>query len=241
MVLLRMKGASLVREARRRAGMSQSELAARTGTTQSAIARLECGRSSPSFRRVTELIEACGLELRVRLVEPDARGGVADAEGRLPDEIRSMLGALTAGGVAAVVIGDVAAALHHVPTERPTLTIVPDPSAANVVALATVLDGLGARARVEGGTLPFERDAATLASRGVWSLATSLGPLDLRRRPAGTDGYRDLARDAVPLSVDGIRVSVASLADVVRMLSADEAVDDDRLAMLRRALSRASE
>jgi transcriptional regulator with XRE-family HTH domain len=235
-----MDGASLVREARRRADLSQSELAARSGTTQSAIARLERGRSSPSFRRVTQLIEACGLELRVRLAEPAVRGAIADAGGRLADEIRSMLGALAAAGVAAVVIGDVAAALHRVPTERSTLMIVPDPSPANLDALAAVLVGLGARARIEGGTLPFERDAATLASQDVWSLATSFGPLDLRRRPAGTDGYRDLARDAVALSVDGIPVSVASLADVVRILSADEAADDDRLAMLRHALAQAS-
>jgi transcriptional regulator with XRE-family HTH domain len=235
-----MDGASLVREARRRTGLSQSELAARTGTTQSAIARLERGRSSPSFRRVTQLIEACGLELRVRLVEPAVRAGVADPGGRLSDEIRSMLAALAAAGVAGVVIGDVAAALHHVPTERPTLTVVPDPSATNLGTLASVLDGLGARVRVEEGTLPFERDAATLASQDVWSLATSLGPLDLRLRPAGTDGYRDLARDAVPLAGDGTRVSGAPRDDVVRILPADAAVDDDRLAMLRHALARAS-
>ncbi len=64
-------GNDLVREARRRAGLTQSELAALAGTTQSAIARLETGRSSPSFESVLALIRHCGLDLEVMLVERD--------------------------------------------------------------------------------------------------------------------------------------------------------------------------
>ncbi len=60
-----------MREARRRAGISQTGLAHRAGTTQSAIARLERGRTDPSFARVTELIRACGLELEPRIVTAD--------------------------------------------------------------------------------------------------------------------------------------------------------------------------
>lgn len=66
-----MRGAHLIREARRRAGLTQAELAARVGTTQSAIARLENGVGDPSLARLTALIEACGLELQVRLVPID--------------------------------------------------------------------------------------------------------------------------------------------------------------------------
>lgn len=61
----------LIREARRRAGLSQAELAERAGTTQSAIARLERGRTSPSVERTRELIRACGLDLRFELVPID--------------------------------------------------------------------------------------------------------------------------------------------------------------------------
>jgi transcriptional regulator with XRE-family HTH domain len=64
-------GNDLVREARRRAGMSQRELAERAGTTQSAIARLETGRSTPSFDAVLRLVRLCGLDLDVMLVERD--------------------------------------------------------------------------------------------------------------------------------------------------------------------------
>jgi transcriptional regulator with XRE-family HTH domain len=61
----------LIREARRRAGLSQADLAVRVGTTQSAIARIERGRTSPSMERTRELIRACGLDLRFELVPID--------------------------------------------------------------------------------------------------------------------------------------------------------------------------
>ena len=58
-----MRGGQIIREARRRAGLTQRELADRLGTTQSAVARLERGRAEPSFARVTVAVRACGLEL----------------------------------------------------------------------------------------------------------------------------------------------------------------------------------
>ena len=66
-----MSGGSLIREARRRAGLTQQQLAERLGTTQSALARIESGRTEPSFRRVVEIVRACGLDLEPRLVESD--------------------------------------------------------------------------------------------------------------------------------------------------------------------------
>ncbi len=65
-------GNDLVREARRRVGLTQRELAERAGTTQSAIARLESGRTTPSFDLVLRLIRLCGLDLDIMLVERDA-------------------------------------------------------------------------------------------------------------------------------------------------------------------------
>jgi transcriptional regulator with XRE-family HTH domain len=64
-------GNDLVREARRRAGLSQRSLAELAGTTQSAIARLEAGRTTPSFDTVVRLVRLCGFDLEVALVEPD--------------------------------------------------------------------------------------------------------------------------------------------------------------------------
>jgi transcriptional regulator with XRE-family HTH domain len=64
-------GNDLVREARRRAGLTQRELAEKAGTTQSALARLEAGRTSPSFDLVLKLVRLCGLDLDIMLVERD--------------------------------------------------------------------------------------------------------------------------------------------------------------------------
>ncbi len=61
----------LLREARRRAGLTQRELAERLGTTQSSIARMESGVVSPTFATLRCAIEACGFEIRVGLGEPD--------------------------------------------------------------------------------------------------------------------------------------------------------------------------
>jgi transcriptional regulator with XRE-family HTH domain len=66
-----MNGGRLIREGRRRAGLTQAELARRVGTTQSAIARLERGRTEPSLERVGQLLRACGLDLNVQLTQAD--------------------------------------------------------------------------------------------------------------------------------------------------------------------------
>jgi ribosome-binding protein aMBF1 (putative translation factor) len=49
---------------RARADLSQAELAKRMGTSQSAIARLESGRSRPSTRTLRKFAEATGMKLR---------------------------------------------------------------------------------------------------------------------------------------------------------------------------------
>ncbi|MEO5535971.1 MAG: helix-turn-helix transcriptional regulator [Pseudolysinimonas sp.] len=64
-------GNDLVREARRRVGWTQSRLAEAAGTTQSAIARLESGRTSPAFDEVIRLLRLMGMDLDLMLVERD--------------------------------------------------------------------------------------------------------------------------------------------------------------------------
>lgn len=62
-----------MREARRRAGLTQAELAARAGTTQSAVARLESGRTSPSYDTVLRLVGLCGFTPDIHLEPDDAQ------------------------------------------------------------------------------------------------------------------------------------------------------------------------
>jgi ribosome-binding protein aMBF1 (putative translation factor) len=57
--------AASVAKARRRAGLSQAELARRMKTTQSTVARLESGRGRPSTRTLTRFAKATGHRLRI--------------------------------------------------------------------------------------------------------------------------------------------------------------------------------
>lgn len=58
---------SLLRDARRRAGLSQRALAARAGTAQSVVARIESGATSPSWATLDRLLAVLGFEVRVDL------------------------------------------------------------------------------------------------------------------------------------------------------------------------------
>ena len=58
--------AELIR-ARVRAGLSQSDLAQRMGTSQSAVARLENGRTLPSTKTILRYAQATGSRIQVRL------------------------------------------------------------------------------------------------------------------------------------------------------------------------------
>lgn len=51
--------------ARRRLGLSQAQLAARLGTRQSAISRVESGYSLPSLKNLTKIAKALSLEIIV--------------------------------------------------------------------------------------------------------------------------------------------------------------------------------
>ena len=51
--------------ARAEAGLTQAELAARMGTTQSAIARMEGGKGRPSTTTLAKVAAATGTRLRV--------------------------------------------------------------------------------------------------------------------------------------------------------------------------------
>lgn len=61
----------MIREARKRASLTQAELAARAHTTQSAIARWESGRTSVSLDDVRRLVGLCGFDLELFLVPAD--------------------------------------------------------------------------------------------------------------------------------------------------------------------------
>src|SRR6202795_61627 len=66
-----MRSASLIREARLRAGLTQTELAERTGRDRSVIARWEQGVVAPSVETLLDLVRACGFDLPLELAPYD--------------------------------------------------------------------------------------------------------------------------------------------------------------------------
>lgn len=77
---------SLLREARRKAGLTQRELAARAGTSQSAVARYELAKSMPDIETLDRLLAACGYELGWRLepLDPTPDRQIREAIARSP-------------------------------------------------------------------------------------------------------------------------------------------------------------
>lgn len=63
--------ASIVREARRRAGLTQAALAKNAGVPKSTVGRIESGARTPSVELVERLVRAAGLEVTVSLSETD--------------------------------------------------------------------------------------------------------------------------------------------------------------------------
>ena len=62
---------SLIREARKRAGLTQAELAERLGKTQSEIGRWERGEVKPSLETLRAVVRACDLDVTIGLAEAD--------------------------------------------------------------------------------------------------------------------------------------------------------------------------
>jgi transcriptional regulator with XRE-family HTH domain len=90
-----MWGGTLVREARRRAGLTQRQLARRAGVSQPTIARIESGDARPASERILELVRAAGFDLDVRVVPLD-EDALAMAERNLRRTPEERLDALVA-------------------------------------------------------------------------------------------------------------------------------------------------
>ena len=62
-----MTGAQIIREARLKAGLTQTELAERLRRDRAQVARWEIGGQEPSFENVRALVEACGFVLKLEI------------------------------------------------------------------------------------------------------------------------------------------------------------------------------
>ena len=142
-----------------------------------------------------------------------------------------ILAELERNGVGCIVIGGMAAYLQGSPLPTEDVDVVPDTAVDNLTRLSAALTALDARIRNgDEPALPFAHDATSLAGSTFWNLTTTFGDLDISFRPSGTQGYADLRRDAIEVTLRGTPVLLASLADVIRSKEA-AGRDKDRRAL----------
>jgi transcriptional regulator with XRE-family HTH domain len=216
-----MRSADLLVAGRRRAGLSQEQLAERLGRAQSTVARWETGAQRPPLESVLDALHACGLELAVgmpryddsygSLIAQQLRRDPAERVRHLAPEGFDPVGMLSELGrhTRFVVTGGVAGALHGWPIMlgTRTLEVVPaDPAMRRVEAAARRLGGEPAQDDPDGSRRWVLPAGAELHATPV---------------PPGTRGYSDLVRDAQSMQIaPGVSVGVCSLIDLIRIAEA---------------------
>lgn len=82
--------AGLIRLARQKAELTQSELAIRAGLSQQAVSAYETGRKEPTLPTLERLIDAAGLEMRIHLApRSDHDASIDEFLAGLPVTVRS--------------------------------------------------------------------------------------------------------------------------------------------------------
>jgi len=104
-----MKAARALRWARLTAGLSQRQLADRSGVPQSTVGRIEAGSIDPRVGTLSRLLRACGFDLEVlerigqgidrTLMRPTPPEGAADRLRRVSAEARNLARLRTAARV----------------------------------------------------------------------------------------------------------------------------------------------
>jgi predicted nucleotidyltransferase/DNA-binding XRE family transcriptional regulator len=103
--------AALLQQARREAGLTQAELAARAGTTQSVVSAYEAGHRQPAIPTLAALVDAAGCELVISVRrQPRRLGRLTGPVGRrVRRRRRDLIAAAAAHGVTNLrVFGSVA-------------------------------------------------------------------------------------------------------------------------------------
>jgi transcriptional regulator with XRE-family HTH domain len=94
-----MTGAQIIREARLKAGLTQSDLASRLGRDRAQVARWETAGQEPSFENVVAVVEACGFTLNVEVAErvddPALDGELSESVLQAPQQrVQALIGRL---------------------------------------------------------------------------------------------------------------------------------------------------
>lgn len=157
-----------------------------------------------------------------------------------PLDPERMITVLGRHGVRYVLIGALAARLQGFPRVTADADITPADDRENLERLAAALQELDARVYTESVPegLSFDCSAPMLARAAMWNLVTSAGRLDIAFQPSGTDGYDDLAKDALRFDVFGVDLDVARLEDIVRSKQASDRPQDRQDVVIMRELIR---
>jgi transcriptional regulator with XRE-family HTH domain len=224
-----MRGGDYVLMARRRAGLTQRELAACLGLRQATIARWERGDRQVGIEDVEAVAGVCGLHLEAHLVADD-RSWWSQIALQLDldplDRVRhltpsgspdlaSALGQLRVSWQRLVVIGDVAGALQGWPLVLGGGVIEVCTQAADGAPLLTAMGPRIARHEYE-------------LSGGV--------RLRVVAEPAGTRGLPDLWRGSEHVATPAGEIRIASLVDLLRIADASRSKLAYREALAYRAV-----
>lgn len=221
-----MLSSDLIRMARDRAGLTQEQLAARSGRPRSTIARWESGAREPSLDRLLGVIRAAGLDVSIGLANldeslsesardqlrlaPEARLGRLLPATELP-EVEHAFAAVARLRTPTILIGSLAAALQGSP-QRPrdgAAEIVPADRGRALEEMAA----MGAEASDD------EERFAERDRRWRWLLPDG-GAIVVADRISGSGDFPDLRRDAVGLELFGGLVTVACPRDLLRLADA---------------------
>ena len=208
-----MRGGDYVLMARRRAGLTQRDLAERLGVRQATIARWERGDRQIGMEDIEAVAEACGLHLEAHLVvedrswwpqialqlELDPLGRVRQLTPSGSPDLAGALGQLSVSSQHLVVIGEVAGALQGWPLVLSGGTVEVCAQAADGALLLTAI---GPRVARDGYELRGDVRLRVVAD------------------PAGTDGLLDLWRGSEVVRTPQGDLRVASLVDLLRIADA---------------------
>lgn len=222
-----MRTRDIVRIARQRAGITQQQLADRSGHPRETIARWETGAREPSLATLEALVAACDLDLVIHLARRDLSldelvadqlaltaterlGRVMPATAK--DDTLRALRWLARARTPAIVIGGVAAVLQGGPQQ---------PGEGQVEFVSGDPYAMEAEMR-EVGLIPNDTDErwADVDLRAPWTLPDG-GTVALASNVPGTGDYADLRRSARTVQLDdGTGVPVAHPRDLLRMADA---------------------
>jgi hypothetical protein len=135
------------------------------------------------------------------------------------DPIRA-LRVLVDRGVRFVLIGGFGARLHGSPSMTNDLDLCYARDQENLEALAQALRDLKARVRGAPTDVPFLLDAKTLRAGDHFTFSSEAGALDCLGTPSGVSGFEELDGAATEMDLDGLKVKVASIDDLIRMKQA---------------------